>query len=199
MDRQPLPCMDVEQYNFPVEMVPECLDEANLLVMRTGGDDAFSQAMGSLQSLDCGPGSPGASTGSVEWLACNIQDALRSRNTAALLYSIEDPFTIGYWLSEGVQYSPRDFLDLLPQLYNYNDADYIPRLTFTTDRAQFPEMDGRPLEGRFGPDVNVVEIIYSRGWGAEGDLEALLYLSQDPAGDYKWHSMLTGDLDVPMP
>jgi hypothetical protein len=190
------PCREIEQYRFPIEMVPECLDDAGLLVMRTGGDDAYSQAINSLQSLDC---RTEQSSASVIWVACNIQDALRSRNISTLLSYLEDPFIIGYWLSEGVFYSPEDFVDLLPQLYNFNDPDYTPRLTFTTDRSQFPELDGRPLEDRFGPDVNVVEVIYSEGWGAEGDQETLIFISQDSAGDYKWHSMLTGDLDVPMP
>jgi len=191
------PCMDIEQYGFPVEMVPECLDEGGLLVMRTGGDDGYSQAINNLQSLECGPGSPGASPGGVEWLACNLQDALRSRNTAALLGSIEDPFTIGYWLSEGVQYTPQDFLSYLPELYNYNDPNYIPRLTFTTDRSQFPDLPSGNLEGNFGPDVNVVEVIYSQGWGPDGDQEALIYLSEDPDGSFKWHGMLSPVLTKP--
>jgi hypothetical protein len=192
------PCIDIEQYRFPVEMVPECLDEANLIVMRTGGDDPYSQAINSLQSLDCGLGSPGADPGAVEYVACNIQDALRSRNISTLLSYLEDPFIIGYWLSEGVFYSPQDFLAYLPQLYNFNDPNYMPRLSFTMDRSQFPVLDGRPLEDRFGPETNIAAVVYSEGWG-EGDQEALIFISQNPAGEYKWYSMLYGDLDVPMP
>ena len=189
-------CSDVDLHQFPLDMVPECLDANLELVIRSG---EIHQPASNLQSLDCGPGSSGANRGTVEYVACNIQDGLRSRNTSALLDYMADPFIIGYWLSEAVQYTPQDFLILLPQLYNFNDPDYTPRLPFTTDRSQFPELDGRPLEGRYGPDVNVVEVIYSQGWGAEGDNEALIYLSQDSAGDFKWHGMLTGDLDIPLP
>jgi hypothetical protein len=189
-------CAQVDPHNFPADMVPECLDASNNLIVRgENADDITSN----LQSLDCGPGSLGATPGTVEAVACNIQDGLRSRNISALLGYMEDPFIIGYWLSEGVFYTPQDFLNLLPQLYNFNDPDYTPRLTFSTDRSQFPELDGRPLEGRFGPEVNVVEVIYSQGWGAEGDQESLIYLSQDSAGNFKWHGMLTGDLDIPAP
>lgn len=187
------PCVDIEQYRFPVEMVPECLDAGSQLVVRgDGGGDAYSQAIDNLQSLECDPGSPGATPGTVEAIACNIQDGLRSRNISALLGYMSDPFIIGYWLSEGVQYTPTEFLDFLPQLYNFNDPDYTPRLTFTTDRSQFPDLQGRPVESVLGPDVNVVEVIYSQGWGADGESSALIYLIQDPAGDYKWHSMLIG-------
>lgn len=193
------PCADIELYRFPIEMVPECIDENSQLVVRSGGSDPYSEAISSLQSLECGPGGPGATPGTVESVACNIQDALRSRNISALLGYLEDPFLIGYWLSEGVFYSPQDFLLYLPQLYNFNDPNYTPRLSFTTDRSQFPDLGGRPVEEVFGPEVNIVEVIFSEGWGFDGDQETLIYLSQDSAGDIKWHSMLTGDLDVPMP
>ena len=187
-------CAQVDLHNFPAFIVPECID-ANLLVIRSEGGNEYPE----LQSLECGPGSPGANPGTPESMACNIQESLRSRNISALLGHMEDPFIIGYWLSEGVYYAPQDFLNHLPQLYNFNDPDYTPRLTFTTDRGQFPELDGRPLEGRYGPDVNVVEVIFSRGWGEEGDQEVLIFIAQDSAGDFKWHGILSGDLDVPAP
>jgi len=190
------PCSDVEHYQFPEEMVPECLDAGNNLVNRAAiANDPTSD----LQSLECGPGSPADSPGSVESVACNIQDGLRSRNISALLGYMEDPFIIGYWLSEGVLYTPQDFLNLLPQLYNFNDPDYTPRLTFTTDRSQFPDLPVWTVEGNYGPDVNVVEVIYSQGWGSDGESEALIFISRDPSGDYKWHGMLSGDLDIPVP
>ncbi len=196
-DGQAIPsCTVVETYQFPIEMVPECLDpDANLFTRAEIVHDPVSN----LQSLDCGPGSPGAIPGSVESVACIIQDALRSRNISALPDYMEDPFIIGYWLSEGVFYAPQDFINHLPHLYNFNDPDYTPRLTFTTDRSQFPELDGRPVEGNFGPDVKVVEVMYSQGWGVEGDQEVMIYLTQDSAGNFKWHSMLIGVFDPPIP
>jgi hypothetical protein len=190
------PCSDIDQYQFPIEMVPECLDAGNTLVNRAANTD---NPVENPQSLDCGLGSPGADPGTAGYIACNIQDGLRSRNTSALLGYMSDPFIIGYWLSEGVMYTPSDFLEVLHGLYNYDDLDYARNLSFTTDRRQFPEMDGRPVEERFGPDVNVVEVIYSQGWGPEGDQEAMFFIVQDPAGDFKWHSMISGDLDVAIP
>jgi hypothetical protein len=189
------PCQEVDLYAFPIGMVPECLGADNQLVFRSG---SVSDPTSSLLSLDCGFGSPGASPGTVESVACNIQDGLRSRNTSALLGSMDDPFIIGYWLSEGVMGAPEDMMQTIQGLYNYNDPNSVPRLTFTTDRDLFPALDGQPLEGRFGPDVNIVEVTYSQGWGG-GDQEALIFISQDSAGNFKWHGMLIGDLDVPVP
>lgn len=189
------PCREVDFYQFPPGMVPECLGADNQLIVRSGSVDSMTS---SLLSLDCGPGSPGANPGTAMYVACNVQDGLRSRNTSALLGYMVDPFIIGYWLSEGVMGSPEEMMDTIHYLYNFHDENYVPRLTFTTDRALFPELDGRPLEGRFGPEVNVVEVIFSQGWG-EGDQEALIFISQDSAGNFKWHGLLTGDLDVSIP
>jgi hypothetical protein len=189
-------CAQVDLHNFPADMVPECVDADSNLVYRT--ESVNPPPATDQQTLDCGPGSPGAIQGTVEYVSCNIQDGLLSRNTSALLGYMEDPFIIGYWLSEGVSESPEIQIRTIQGLYNFRDPDYTPRLTFTTNRDQFPELDGRPLEGGFGPDVNVVEVIYSQGWG-EGDQEALIFISQDSAGNFKWHGMLTGDLDIPVP
>jgi hypothetical protein len=188
-------CREVDLYAFPMGMVPECLSDSNQLIVRSG---SVNPPTSSLQSLDCGPGSAGANPGTAMYVACNVQDALLSRNTSVLLGYMVDPFIIGYWLSEGVSESPEIQIQTIQGLYNFHDPDYTPRLTFTTNRDLFPELDGRPLEGRFGPDVNVAEVVYSRGWG-EGDQEALIFISQDSAGNFKWHSMLTGDLDIPVP
>jgi hypothetical protein len=77
----------------------------------------------------------------------------------------------------------------LPDLYNFNDPDYSPRLTFTTDRSQFPALDGIQPEAMFGPDVNIIQVIYSQGWGQDGQGGALIFITGDPDGGYTWYGM----------
>lgn len=179
-------CQFIEQFLAPIDMVPECLDANNNLVIRGG----FVKTPGNnLVSLDCGAGSTGASHRSVEYFACKIQDGLRSRNISSLLGYMADPFAIGYWRSEGIRYTPLEFINELPYLYNFNDPDYTPRLIFTTDRSQFPALDGMAPEAMFGPDVNIIQVISSQGWGLDGQGGALLFLTMDPSGEYLWHGM----------
>ena len=118
-------CREVDLYAFPSGMVPECLSDSNQLIVRSG---SVNPPTSSLQSLDCGVGSQGANIGTVEFVACNVQDGLRSRNTSALLGYMVDPFTIGYWQSEGVMAPPEEMLVQIQNLYNFNDPDYIPPL-----------------------------------------------------------------------
>ena len=179
-------CAQVDLHNFPAGMVPECMDASNNLVLRTGN---VVPPEPSLKSLDCGAGSVGASPGTVEYVACNVQDGLRSRNISALPSFMADPFTIGYWQSEGIMDTPAEMVKLLPDLYNYNSPDYTPRLTFTIDRNQFPNLDGIPLEGMFGSDINIALIVYSEGWGLDGQGGSLLFFTQDEQGSYSWHGM----------
>jgi hypothetical protein len=179
-------CSLVDQYKFPTEIVAECVDENYNLVIRSGN---IAPPEANLKSLDCGVGSVGANPGTVEAIACNIQDGLRSRNISALLGYMVDPFTIGYWQSEGVQYTPSEFINLLPDLYNFNDPGYTPRLTFTADRSQFPDLEGVVLEDMFGPDVNIVLVVYSEGWGMDGQGGSLLFFTQNEDGSHSWHGM----------
>ncbi len=180
-------CAQVDLHNFPAEMVPECVDADNNLVIRSGNIPATAA---NLQKLDCGPGSVGASPGTVGYVACNVQDGLLSRNTSALIGLMSDPFIIGYWQSEGTMGSPAKMIDVLHNLYNYYDPNYTPRLTFTADRSQFPTLEGVVLENMFGPEANIVLVVYSEGWGADGQSSSLLFFTQNEDGSHSWHGMV---------
>ena len=62
-------------------------------------------------------------------------------------------------------------------------------LTFTTDRSQFPSLLGMPVEGMFGPDVDINQIIYSEGWGLDGQGAALIFIAQNDDRFY-WHGLI---------
>jgi hypothetical protein len=180
-------CLDVEPFQVPIEMVPECLDVNNNLVVRSGN---FISSEINLLSLECGVGSWGASSGTVEYVACNIQDGLRSRNISTLPGYMADPFMFGYHRSEGMLYTPTEMLEQLPELYNFYAVNYSPRLTFTTDRGLFPDLEGIPIDSILGPDVEIVLVIYSQGWGFDGLGGSLLFFTQDEDGNYHWYGML---------
>ncbi|KPK94334.1 MAG: hypothetical protein AMJ88_04155 [Anaerolineae bacterium SM23_ 63] len=127
-----------------------------------------------------------AEVGSAEELACHIQAALLVRDMQTLASLMSDPFTIGYWGSEGGWASPMDMVNEIS--HNRLPAD-TSGLTFTTDRNVFPPLQGMPPERMFGPDIDVALIIYSEGWGGDGGGAALLYIVQD-SGEYYWHSMV---------
>lgn len=99
---------------------------------------------------------------------------------------LSDPFSIGYWMSEGAGFSADELVDeLATRLTPGNAAPF----TITFDLAQFPiAEDGFEWIDMFGPDS--VSVAYSTGWGEDGTHEAMLYFKQDDCGGYMWYRMM---------
>jgi hypothetical protein len=122
-------------------------------------------------------------------LVTTVQGKLIERNYGSLNYDhyIYDPFTIGYWASEGVTLTP---LDVATQLANNLLSMQDTELTFSTERATFPPLAGMPPENMFGPNLKIAKVVYSEGWGPEGQGAALLYFAEDQCGGYYWHGLV---------
>ena len=119
-----------------------------------------------------------------------IQYNLEIGNYYPFSYSIGNPFVIGYWGSEGV-ILPRE--EALEQL----KTNYFPspdEVVFISDPALFPDLEGMPLENMWGPDVDIAANLYSKGWGPDGQGEAILAVarcrSQNENDAYYWYGMV---------
>jgi hypothetical protein len=133
-------------------------------------------------TLDCT-----VAPGTAAYAACNVQDAIRSGNTQPLTSFMTDPFMIGYWRSEGLSLSTQEaFIQITQSLLPQEQQE----LRFTLDRKLFPDLEGQPIEGIFGPGLNPSLIVFSQGWGQDGDGEALLYFIEEPDGSFAWKALL---------
>lgn len=121
------------------------------------------------------------------WVPCNVRDGILSRNLSALHGFMADPFTLGYWGSESRSDSPAGITQELQTSRLPSDPS-LP-MTFTADRDAFPSLAGTPVDMLFGPDVAVDLVLYSEGWGLEGQGAALLYFAENAAGDLVWFAM----------
>lgn len=146
-----------------------------------GPDDAAADP---LEATDAG-GYPSPDAGDASPETASLAAALSTRDYDALIDLMADPFTVGYWRSEGVSLTPAEAKDLLFTSLLPVEAD----IDTTTDRSRFPRLDGAPVEAMFGPDVVVHAVLFSRGWGADGAGEALLYLSEVDGG-VRWHGLI---------
>jgi hypothetical protein len=126
--------------------------------------------------------------GSLAWVACNVIDGIRSRNLSALDSFRAETFKFDTWPASQGPIAPQ--LASATDLMNYLPPDPSLPLTFTVDRGQFPALGGVTPESLVGPDGNIVQVIYSQGWGADGKGAALLYISQDTAGRYAWAGLV---------
>jgi hypothetical protein len=122
------------------------------------------------------------------WVPCNVIDSIRSRNLAAAPSWMADPFIIGYWGSEGREDSPFGIIEELQT--SRLPQDPSTPMTFTLDREAFPPLAGMPVEVMFGPDDDVALVIYSEGWGLDGQGAALLYFAEDAEGELYWYALV---------
>jgi hypothetical protein len=121
-------------------------------------------------------------------IVSTLPDVLTNREFGVLLQMMDDPFIIGYWLSEGLALSPAEAIEQLQK----NLLPDSSAATFTVDPEQFPDLgEFDPLHA-FGPDVQITDLIYSQGWGTEGKDEAILTVAQRPDGSRYWHGIIYG-------
>jgi len=114
-----------------------------------------------------------------------ILDAVNARDFELMALLMDSPFHIGYWQSEGQELPPNEAGSKL--------TGFLPDPASVAIPADQPDLDsllGMPATDMFGPDVNVAAALFSTGWGSDGQGEAILYITQNPDGSYKWYGIL---------
>jgi hypothetical protein len=122
----------------------------------------------------------------VEGFIDQMKLAIAAGDATALEAMMADPFTIGYWLSEGVEMSAAEAAQ---QVIDLAPAD--PALRWATaDLDLAPLLMGQPPATFLGPDKQVAATVLSAGWGEDGAGEAIHFITQQPDGGYRWELML---------
>jgi len=140
------------------------------------------------------PAESTTTTASLDEFITELTLAISSRDFTAMERMMSDPFTTGYWLSEWVEISPQEAAALF-------EDDFLP------EGAQIawadPELDLAPLlEGRspsevMEPNGELAATLLTYGWGREGVDEAILYITRQSDGTYRWEKVLYSSLAFP--
>ena len=114
-----------------------------------------------------------------------LVEALNTRNYDVLKTLMGDPFTIGYWLSEGTSNTPEQAIELLK----------MNLLNLSSPIVADPNKDMVALLGTdpvtiVGPDVIEASALFTSGWGSEGKDEVILFIAKQPDGRLYWHGLL---------
>ena len=124
---------------------------------------------------------------SLEAFIAQLQAALNARDFAAMQALMADPFSVGYWLSEGVLYTPSEAVAAF-------ESDFLPpgaALVWADPNMELiPLLQGQPPATFLGPDKPVVATLLSYGWGQDEAAEAIQFITQLPDGTYRWDTML---------
>ncbi len=129
-------------------------------------------------------GTEGEST--LEGIQEVVRTAIASRDATLMANTMTDPFTIGFWQSEGISMPPFDAANELLLYYLAPGA----AVQFPDLPADFTTRTGIDPETLFGPDANVAGVMYSTGWGMDSAGEALLIFTQTPDRVYAWSHIL---------
>jgi hypothetical protein len=122
-----------------------------------------------------------------------LNHALATADYDALQALMGETFAIGYWRSEGQRLTPDQALEQL----RLNLLPDPASVSFILDRSQFPDLGGIDPIAIFGPDVQIVDLVYSQGWAGNGSDDAILAIAQNADGSQYWHGMLIGIYEEP--
>ena len=114
-----------------------------------------------------------------------LKETIAARDYAQMRALMANPFMIAGWRSEGQSYSPDRAVEQLRNNHLGSDT----HLTYP-ERDIIGLLGGADPFAILGPQVHIVSILFVSGWGPEGGDEALLYITQDSDGTYRWHGVL---------
>lgn len=112
--------------------------------------------------------------------------ALVSRNDAALLEMMGDPFVWASWSGEGEELAPPDALQ---RLHDELLSESLG-LTFVAPIVIDEWMRGADPLALWPPEVQPVTVIGVGGLGVTGEGQAILVVAQDADGAFYWYSLL---------
>ncbi|MBX3052060.1 MAG: hypothetical protein KF753_11330 [Caldilineaceae bacterium] len=124
-----------------------------------------------------------------------LRQAVESSDFGTMRSLMDDNlFVIAFWPGNSLPPLPAD--DALAQLRN---------LHMTGGPIRFPEPDvplSEMLDNQdpfhvFQSDVQVVDVLFSQGWGPEGLGEAMLFVAQRPDGSFWWYSIIIAPTGFP--
>lgn len=147
--------------------------------------------------LEPAPAQPYAPTATVspDAFSDQLRQSVESADFGGMRGLMDDNlFVIAFWPGNSLPPLPAD--DAIGQLRN---------LHMTGGPIRFPEADA-PLAEMLGnqdplhifqSDVQVVDVLFSQGWGAEGLGEAMLFVAQRPDGSFWWYSIIIAPTGFP--
>lgn len=112
--------------------------------------------------------------------------AVTSRNYDMMQNLMGNPFTITGWRSSGTTWAPTNAAEQLRTRFYGPEND----VTFPEPQPDLNELLGRDPAAMWGETVNVVSTLYSRGWGRQGNDDAILVIARRPDGAFYWHGVV---------
>ncbi|MEP0807442.1 MAG: SH3 domain-containing protein, partial [Chloroflexota bacterium] len=116
--------------------------------------------------------------------AQTIVNALNARNFSALPPLMNETFTFAYWQSQGAVYQSETAIESLRT--SHIGGTLVPDAAKDLTAL----LGGSNPYSVMGLDPAKSKALYVSGWGLDGRMEAILYVTQRADGSLYWHSVL---------
>jgi hypothetical protein len=175
---------------------PHFYAKDRLIALYVGEDETVTGALYQVLGQPIAEGQPANLSGPDESTAdtipadadllATLPEALVNGDYTTLEEMMGDPFIMGYWLSESQALTPVEAIEQL-QLNLLPDP---AKVTFTDDPSLFPDLGEFDPRLAFGPGDQMVNLIYSKGWGSDGMGEAFLAIGIKADGVQYWPGII---------
>lgn len=118
----------------------------------------------------------------------NLQTAITNHDYTQMVESMYPAFYIGLYRSEWRNMSASDVISEIETLHLPTTANVQFEARTTEEITSY--LDGQPPHTMLGPDVQIVSVLYSTGWGPTGADDALLFIAELDNGQYAWLAFL---------
>ncbi|HSL29521.1 MAG TPA: hypothetical protein VK900_10005 [Anaerolineales bacterium] len=135
---------------------------------------------GTTASFD--PRATPAAPASLEDFESQLQAALTQRDAEGMRALMGERFIVAYWQSEGESIPSEE---AVTQLLNSHVAE-----NSALEFREFQDIPAFDAQSFVGPDVELAKAIYVTGWSADGQQDALLFVSRRPEGSLFWQGVL---------
>lgn len=124
----------------------------------------------------------------VEAYVRTLAGPLQAKNYDALRGMMADPFTFGYWQSEGANFSPTEATKRLQEQWLGPAAEVIVDVADKTNQTKL--LNGTNPLTMWDPKVSIVKTVYVQGLAADGKAEGLLIISRGANNTPEWYGIL---------
>lgn len=173
----------------PVEDVTDCWVSADLALTEPTTDPSAepSPSPSATSTASVSATATGTTTLNLETFTQQLAAALVTKNYDALSGMMGDPFTIGYWRSEGTTPSRAQ---AVTQLKGWIDPanEIVVDLADKTDQGKL--LEGTPPLQMWDPKVKVVKTIFVEGLGADQKGQGILVIAQRDDASLYWYALL---------
>lgn len=160
----------------PVDTVKECWVSADASLTEPA------------DAPNVGPTATTTTEVNVEGFTRQLATALQNKDYDTLKGLMSDPFTIGYWRSEGTEPTREQALKFLQDNWLGPAEDVVIDLAGKTDQSKL--LDGTPPLSMWDPKIKAVKTVYVQGLNRDGKGEGLLVIAQRPDGTLYWYALL---------